>query len=172
MARIGVAPRYDSHRLIEELMIAVNVAAARALEAARTPCMYRVHDRSDMAKLDVLREFLKGRGLTLPRAGKLGGDAFNRILAGLDDPCDVAIASLMILRAQAQAAYSPGNIGHFGLGLGRYVHFTSPIRCYADLLVHRALIDASSLGTGGYGRDEAVGLETLGVHISMTERRA
>ena len=172
VARIDIAPRYDSHRLIEELMIAANVAAASALEAKGMPCMYRVHDRPDTAKLDVLREFLKGRGLALPRGGALGGDAFNRILAGLDDPRDAGIASLMILRAQAQAAYSPRNIGHFGLGLRRYAHFTSPIRRYADLLVHRALITALRLGPGGAGRGEAQELERLGAHISSTERRA
>ena len=172
VARIGIAPRYDSHRLIEELMIAANVAAASALEARHAPCMYRVHDRPDMAKLDVLREFLRTRGLTLPRSGAMRGDAFNRILAGLDDPRDVGIVSLMILRAQAQAAYSPRNIGHFGLGLARYAHFTSPIRRYADLLVHRALIAAYELGPGGSGRNEAASLDRLGVQISGTERRA
>ena len=172
VTRIGFARRYDSHRLIEEMMIAANVAAASALEARHTPCMYRVHDRPDMAKLDALREFLRGRGLALPRGGAIRAESFNRILAGLDDPRDAAIASLMILRAQAQAAYSPGNIGHFGLGLARYAHFTSPIRRYADLLVHRALIAAYGLGAGGAGDAEPGALERLGSHISTTERRA
>ena len=172
VARIGFARRYDSHRLIEEMMIAANVAAASALEARHTPCMYRVHDRPDMAKLDALREFLRGRGLALPRGGAIRAESFNRILAGLDDPRDAAIASLMILRAQAQAAYSPGNIGHFGLGLARYAHFTSPIRRYADLLVHRALIAAYGLGAGGAGDAEPGALERLGSHISTAERRA
>ena len=175
VARIGIAPRYDSHRLIEELMIAANVAAASALEARQAPCMYRVHDRPDMAKLDALREHLRGRGLTLRFGRTIGADAFNRILAGLDNPRAAGIVSLMILRAQAQAAYSPRNIGHFGLGLARYAHFTSPIRRYADLLVHRALIAAYDLGRGGpggSGRNEAASLERLGVQISGTERRA
>ena len=172
VARIDFAQRLDSHRLIEELMIAANVAAASALEARHGPCMYRVHDRPDKAKLDTLREFLKSRGLALPRGGAMRGDTFNRILAALDDPRDAGVASLMILRAQAQAAYSPRNIGHFGLGLARYAHFTSPIRRYADLLVHRALIEAYGLGPGGSGRDEADALERLGAHISTTERRA
>ena len=172
VARIGFARRYDSHRLIEEMMIAANVAAASALEARHAPCMYRVHDRPDMAKLDALREFLRGRGLALPQARAIRAESFNRILAGLDNPRDAAIASLMILRAQAQAAYSPGNIGHFGLGLARYAHFTSPIRRYADLLVHRALIAAYGLGAGGAGDAEPGALERLGSHVSTTERRA
>ena len=172
VARIGFARRHDSHRLIEELMIAANVAAASALEAKRTPCMYRVHDRPDTAKLEVLREFLRTRGIALPRSGAVKPDAFNRFLALLENPRDVGIASLMILRAQAQAAYSPRNIGHYGLGLVRYAHFTSPIRRYADLLVHRALIDAYGLGPGGAGRADLDALEQLGTHISSTERRA
>ena len=172
VARIGFARRHDSHRLIEELMIAANVAAASALEAKRAPCMYRVHDLPDSAKLEVLREFLRSRGIAMPRSGAMRPDAFNRFLALLDNPRDVGIASLMILRAQAQAAYSPRNIGHYGLGLVRYAHFTSPIRRYADLLVHRALIDAYGLGAGGAGRTEPEALQQLGTHISGTERRA
>ena len=172
VARIGFARRHDSHRLIEELMIAANVAAASALEAKRAPCMYRVHDLPDSAKLEVLREFLRSRGIAMPRSGAMRPDAFNRFLALLENPRDVGIASLMILRAQAQAAYSPRKIGHYGLGLVRYAHFTSPIRRYADLLVHRALIDAYGLGTGGAGRTEAEAWQQLGTHISGTERRA
>ncbi len=172
VARIGFARRHDSHRLIEELMIAANVAAASALEAKRMPCVYRVHDRPDTAKLDVLREFLRSRGIALPRGGAIRPDAFNRFLALLENPRDAGIASLMILRAQAQAAYSPRNIGHYGLGLVRYAHFTSPIRRYADLLVHRALIDAHDLGSGGHGRTEPEALERIGTHISSTERHA
>ncbi|MDE0203771.1 MAG: VacB/RNase II family 3'-5' exoribonuclease [Rhodospirillaceae bacterium] len=172
VARIGFARRHDSHRLIEELMIAANVAAASALEAKRAPCMYRVHDRPDTAKLEVLREFLRTREIALPRSGAIRPDSFNRFLALLENPRDVGIASLMILRAQAQAAYSPRNIGHYGLGLVRYAHFTSPIRRYADLLVHRALIDAYGLGAGGAGRSEPETLERIGAHISSTERRA
>jgi len=172
VARIGFARRHDSHRLIEELMIAANVAAASALEAKHAPCMYRVHDRPDTAKLEVLREFLRARGIALPRSGAIGPAAFNRFLALLENPRDVGIASLMILRAQAQAAYSPRNIGHYGLGLVRYAHFTSPIRRYADLLVHRALVDAYGLGADSAGRTESEALEQVGAHISSTERRA
>ena len=172
VAHIGFARRYDSHRLIEELMIAANVAAASALETKHAACMYRVHDRPDTAKLETLREFMRSRGIALPRGGAVRPDTFNRFLALLEDPRDVGVASLMILRAQAQAEYSPRNIGHFGLGLARYAHFTSPIRRYADLLVHRALIDAYGLGPGGSGGGGADGLELVGTHISSTERRA
>ena len=172
VAHIGFARRYDSHRLIEELMIAANVAAASALEAKHAPCMYRVHDRPDTTKLETLREFMRSRGIALPRGGAVRPDTFNRFLALLEDPRDIGVASLMILRAQAQAEYSPRNIGHFGLGLARYAHFTSPIRRYADLLVHRALIDAYGLGPGGSGCGGADGLELVGTHISSTERRA
>ena len=172
VAHVGFARRYDSHRLIEELMIAANVAAAGALEVKNAPCMYRVHDRPDTAKLETLREFLRSRGIALPRGGAIRPDTFNRFLALLEDPRDAGVASLMILRAQAQAEYSPRNIGHFGLGLERYAHFTSPIRRYADLLVHRALIAAYGLGPGGSGRGEAAALEQVGAHISSTERRA
>ena len=172
VSHIGFARRYDSHRLIEELMIAANVAAASALEARHTPCMYRVHDRPDTAKLDTLREFLRSRGIALPRGGAVRPDTFNRFLALLEDPRDIGVASLMILRAQAQAEYNPRNIGHFGLGLVRYAHFTSPIRRYADLLVHRALIDAYGLGAGESARGDAEALEPVGAHISSTERRA
>ena len=172
VAHVGFARRYDSHRLIEELMIAANVAAASALEAKNALCMYRVHDRPDTAKLETLREFMRSRGIALPRGGAIRPDTFNRFLALLEDPRDVGVASLMILRAQAQAEYSPRNIGHFGLGLVRYAHFTSPIRRYADLLVHRALIAAYGLGDGGAGRGEVAALEQVGALISSTERRA
>ena len=172
VARIGFAPRYESHRLIEEFMIAANVAAAAALEAARTPCMYRVHDRPEMAKLEALRGFLAGIGITLPQRRAVRAAAFNDVLAALAPTRNAEIGNLMVLRSQAQAAYSPDNIGHFGLGLARYAHFTSPIRRYADLLVHRALIAAFALGPGGMADDERGALAGLGAHLSATERRA
>ena len=172
VAHIGVAPRYESHRVIEEFMIAANVAAATALEARRMPCMYRVHDRPDPAKLEALRGFLGGFGLKLSAGRELRAAAFNDVLARFAGTRNAEIASLMILRSQAQAAYGPRNIGHFGLGLARYAHFTSPIRRYADLLVHRALIGGCGLGPGGVSRDEGADFERLGAHISATERRA
>ena len=172
VARIGFAPRYESHRLIEELMIAANVVAAAALETARMPCMYRVHDRPEMAKLEALRGFLDGIGIALPRRHAIHAAAFNDVLAALAPTRHADIGSLMVLRSQAQAAYSPDNIGHFGLALARYAHFTSPIRRYADLLVHRALIAAFALGPGGMASDERDDLAGLGAHLSATERRA
>ncbi len=172
VADIAIAPRYESHRLIEEFMIAANVAAATALEARHMPCMYRVHDRPNLAKLEALRGFLEGFGLTLSARREIHAATFNDLLARFAETRNAEIVSLMILRSQAQAAYSPRNIGHFGLGLARYVHFTSPIRRYADLLVHRALIGSYGFGPGGVSRDEGADLERLGTHISATERRA
>ncbi|MFD1627549.1 ribonuclease R [Azospirillum griseum] len=174
--RVGaITPRLrlDSHRLIEEFMIAANVAAAETLEARGMPALYRVHDQPSLDKMETLRTFLTGIGLPLPKAGEaLTPDHFARILRRVDGTAVSQLVSEVILRAQAQAAYSPDNIGHFGLVLRRYAHFTSPIRRYADLIVHRGLIRALSVGVGGL--DDA-GLERLaetGDHLSSTERRA
>jgi ribonuclease R len=171
--RIFPRPRYDSHRLIEEFMILANVAAAEALEARRQPVMYRVHDAPSPEKLEVLRGFLAGIGFAfakgqVPRAG-----AFERILARAADSPHARVVNEMILRSQAQAIYDPQNIGHFGLALRRYCHFTSPIRRYADLVVHRALITAFGLGEDGLpaGSDPA-SFAALAAHVSTTERRA
>jgi ribonuclease R len=172
VARIGLAPRYDSNRVIEEFMIAANVAAAAALEAKQAGCMYRVHDQPDLAKLEALRGFLETFGLKLTRSRQVRAANFNHILAKVADTQNAEIINLMVLRSQAQAAYSPHNIGHFGLGLVRYAHFTSPIRRYADLLVHRALIGAYRLGPGGVTDASQADLAVIGTHISTTERRA
>ena len=173
VARIGFARRYDSHRLIEEMMIAANVAAAGALEAPAhaLPCTasttgptWRSSTRCASSCADAGSPCLAaGRSAPSPSTASSPASTIR---------ATPRFASLMILRAQAQAAYSPGNIGHFGLGLARYAHFTSPIRRYADLLVHRALIAAYGLGAGGAGDAEAGALERLGSHISTTERRA
>ena len=172
VARIEPAPRYDSHRLIEEMMIAANVAAAETLEAGGTPCMYRIHDRPDIAKLESLRGFLKEIGLKAPRRDAATPHAFNEVLARAAESKHQHLVNLMILRSQAQAEYNPRNLGHFGLGLKRYAHFTSPIRRYADLLVHRGLIGALDLGEDGIGPEAAAGFARLSQHISATERRA
>lgn len=164
--------RLDSHRLIEEFMIAANVAAARELVRLRQPVMFRVHDEPDPAKMEDLREMLAGFGVKLARSGASRPEDFNRILARVrGEPFERTVHEL-VLRAQMQAEYSPDNIGHFGLGLHDYAHFTSPIRRYADLLVHRALIRGLKLGDGGLEEDQAGRFEEIGSHISQTERRA
>jgi ribonuclease R len=162
---IQPAIRHDSHRLIEEFMILANVAAAEELEARRRPCMYRVHDAPDPEKLRDLGEFLDGLGI--PGLALAKGQAprpamFNRVLRRAADTPVAALVNDLVLRAQAQAAYSPSNIGHFGLALRRYAHFTSPIRRYADLLVHRALLGDAAPADAAVVAD----------HISATERRA
>ncbi len=172
VAHMGHAPRYDSHRLIEELMIAANIAAAQTLEARLAACMYRVHDRPEMAKLEALSEALRGLGVSLPARSSIGAGDFNHILAKFAGTKQAGIVDMLVLRSQARAAYSPRNIGHFGLGLARYAHFTSPIRRYADLLVHRALIAACGLGPGGAAADDAEAFGAVAAHISETERRA
>jgi ribonuclease R len=165
-------PRYDSHRLIEDFMIAANVAAAEQIEAVRRPCMYRVHDQPAQDKLIGLRDFLKSLGFDLAKGQVLKPMHFNKLLERAKDSPEARLVNEMVLRSQAQAVYSPNNIGHFGLGLARYAHFTSPIRRYSDLLVHRALIDGLKLGDGGLPAESEETFAETGEHISLTERRA
>ncbi|PWC39068.1 ribonuclease R [Azospirillum sp. TSO35-2] len=172
VAAITARERFDSHRLIEEFMIAANVAAAEVLESRTMPGLYRVHDRPSMDKMEALRGFLAGIGHPLAKGSDLKPEHFTRILRKVEGTSHAPLVSEMVLRAQAQAAYSPDNIGHFGLALHRYAHFTSPIRRYADLIVHRALIRTLGLGVGGLD-DETLGrLAEIGEHLSGTERRA
>ena len=171
VASIAVRPRYDSHRLIEEFMIAANVAAADALASSGLPCMYRVHDLPDPEKLEALRDLLGQIGLKLARAQAIRPRHFNAILAGVAGTADEKLVNEVVLRAQARAVYSPTNIGHYGLNLRGYAHFTSPIRRYADLLVHRALISALGLGAGGLGR-ERDDFAAIAQEITASERRA
>jgi ribonuclease R len=170
----GVAspPRLDAHRLIEEFMIAANVAAAETLEAKRSPLIYRVHDSPSKDKLASLGEFLSTIGIKLPKSGTLKPAQFNRILAETRATPTAELVGEVILRSQAQAEYSPGNFGHFGLNLRKYAHFTSPIRRYADLIVHRALVRALGVGTDGLTDAEMGELEEIARNISDTERRA
>ncbi len=172
VAGIELRERLDSHKLIEEFMIAANVAAAEALEERKAPAMYRVHDQPSREKLELLREFLETIDLRLPRGqGVMRPRDFNRILARVEGRPEARMVNEVVLRSQAQAAYDPANIGHFGLALRRYCHFTSPIRRYADLLVHRALIRAFRFGDDGLPADgEDFG--RIAEHISGTERRA
>ncbi|MCB1457802.1 MAG: ribonuclease R [Nitratireductor sp.] len=170
--RVIVPERLDAHRLIEEFMIQANVAAAETLEHKRQPLIYRVHDQPSLDKLESLREFLKSLNLSLSRGGNLRPSMFNGILASVAGSDREELVNQVVLRSQSQAVYSPDNLGHFGLNLMRYAHFTSPIRRYADLIVHRALVAALGLGEGGLEREQEGMLEEIAADISMTERRA
>ncbi|HEV7874443.1 MAG TPA: RNB domain-containing ribonuclease, partial [Enterovirga sp.] len=147
--RIFVPERLEAHRLIEEFMILANVAAAETLEKAGSPLVYRVHDEPSLEKMKGLGEVLASVGYKLPKDGALRPALFNRILAGFQGSEHQIFVNEVVLRSQAQAVYAADNAGHFGLNLRRYAHFTSPIRRYADLIVHRALIRALRLGNDG-----------------------
>jgi ribonuclease R len=170
--RVIVPERLEAHRLVEEFMIQANVAAAETLEAKKSPLVYRIHDTPSMAKLEALRDFLASIEVSLPKGGNLRPSHFNRILARLEDSEHGQLIHEVVLRTQAQAEYNPANIGHFGLNLRRYAHFTSPIRRYADLIVHRALIRALKLGAGGMPEGYEAELPVIAAQISATERRA
>ena len=169
-----IVPRksLDSHRVIEDFMIAANVAAAEQIEHLKRPCMYRVHDSPSVEKLNSLRQFLDSLEIPMAKDQSIHPSMFNRILSQVKGKTNESMVNEIILRSQAQAIYSPKNLGHFGLGLKRYAHFTSPIRRYADLLVHRALISGLNLGEGALGDYTNDDFDAWGQHISITERRA
>lgn len=170
MTGVMKRPRYESHKLIEEFMILANVAAAMALEARTAPCVYRIHDVPSNEKLDSARGFLEGFGLNLARGAVVKPALFNGLLKKVEGLDHAPLVNQIVLRSQSQAVYSPDNIGHFGLALQKYAHFTSPIRRYADLLVHRSLIRAYELGEGGLDVTEVNRLHETAEHISKTER--
>jgi ribonuclease R len=153
-------------------MIQANVAAAETLEAKLQPLVYRVHDAPSLAKQESLREFLATLGMSLARGAALTPRQFNGILSQVQGADNEALVNEVVLRTQSQAIYSPENLGHFGLNLRRYAHFTSPIRRYADLIVHRALISSLKLGPDGIAPAEQERLEEISGLISATERRA
>jgi ribonuclease R len=167
--QIVPAPRNDAHRLIEECMLAANVCAANFLTEHEQAALYRVHEGPPPDKLAVLREFLAGSGLSLT-----GGDTptamdYAALIDRIRERPDFALLQTVLLRSLSQAQYSPDNVGHFGLAYDAYAHFTSPIRRYPDLLVHRAI--KAVLAGGRYTPNGASWAE-LGVHCSQTERRA
>lgn len=172
VAKIEARQRLDSHRLIEEFMIAANVAAAEALEKKHWPCMYRIHDQPDPSRIEALREFLDGLDLKLAKGQVIRPKHFTQLLLKAVGTPYAAMINSLVLRSQSQAQYSPDNIGHFGLALQRYAHFTSPIRRYADLLVHRALVGAYDFGDGALDKAQGSDFTEIGAHISATERRA
>lgn len=170
---ISVRPRqrFDSHQMIEELMILANVAAAETLEKFNMPTMYRVHDRPSDEKLENFQNFLKTFGMSL-HTDAPSAQNFNDILQNVRAKVGTTTADELVLRTQAQAEYSPENIGHFGLSLDKYAHFTSPIRRYADLMVHRALISALNFGQGGLDKAQESTFDAIAEHISATERKS
>lgn len=172
IASIAVRERLDAHRLIEDFMIAANVAAAKALEAKKAPCMYRVHEPPAREKLAALKDYLETFDIPFALGQVISPRTFNHLLERVGEADFRPQIMEQVLRSQTQAYYAPANKGHFGLSLGSYGHFTSPIRRYADLIVHRALVGAYGLGEGGIGREEAERMEVLGEAISATERRA
>ncbi|MFL0671197.1 MAG: ribonuclease R family protein [Erythrobacter sp.] len=182
IAEIAIRERLDAHRVVEDFMIAANVAAAKALEARTAPVVYRVHEAPQREKLIALRDYLATMGKKLSLGQVITPGLFNRMLKDITDEAEKAQVMEAVLRSQMQAYYGPGNAGHFGLALGSYAHFTSPIRRYADLLVHRALVDAYKLEqpappgdvpphSGLSDRDRA-SLQQVSDAISQTERRA
>ncbi len=169
--RVYVPERLDAHKLIEEMMIQANVSAAETLEKKKQPLIFRVHDQPSLAKQETLRQFLNTLDISLAH-GALRSNNFNTILQKVEDKPYQAMVNEMVLRSQSQAVYSPANMGHFGLNLMRYAHFTSPIRRYADLIVHRALVASLGLGAGGLRPEEEEQLEDIAAEISTFERRA
>ncbi len=172
VASVAPRPRLDSHRLIEEFMVLANVAAAEELERRHQPAIYRNHAPPSRDKLASLRDFLHGLGISLPPGDQVHPRDLDRVLRRVAGTPEAPLVNEVMLRSQSQAEYSPDNIGHFGLALPRYAHFTSPIRRYADLLVHRALIRGLKLGDGALASDEAKGFPDAALHITATERRA
>jgi ribonuclease R len=170
----AIVPRASlpAHKLIEEFMIQANVSAAETLEQRRTPLIYRVHDSPSDEKLTAFADFLDSLGIAWSKGETLTTRRFNQLLAKTRGGSNADIVNEVVLRTQSQAIYSPDNIGHFGLNLRRYAHFTSPIRRYADLVVHRALIRALGFGDDGLTESDIVRMKDTAEHITMAERRA
>jgi ribonuclease R len=172
MTGVTLRERFDSHKMIEEFMILANVAAAQSLESKNAPCIYRIHDRPDGARIDTASDFLEGFGLNLPKGNIPKPATLNAILKKVEETDYAHLVNEIILRSQSQAVYSPDNIGHYGLALDKYAHFTSPIRRYADLIVHRSLITAYKLGEGGLTKEEDILIGDISDQISKTERNS
>ena len=184
IAEIALRERLDAHRVVEDFMIAANVAAAKALESKASPVVYRIHEPPTREKLVALKDYFDSIGRKLALGQVITPGLFNRMIKDIADPAEKALVMEAVLRSQTQAYYGPRNAGHFGLALGSYAHFTSPIRRYADLLVHRALVDAFDLeqpapgkpadlprdtGLSERDRDDLAKITDV---ISVTERRA
>lgn len=183
IAEVAVRERLDAHRVVEDFMIAANVAAAKALEAKVAPVVYRIHEAPNREKLVALKDYLATFGMKLALGQVISPSLFNRMIKDVSDESEKALVMEAVLRSQTQAYYGPRNAGHFGLSLGSYAHFTSPIRRYSDLLVHRALVDAYGLeqprpeasvipATSGLSETDRADLGRVSEAISNTERRA
>jgi ribonuclease R len=156
-------------------MICANVAAAHAIENAHAPGMFRVHEEPDIERITNLRGFLQQMGYSIARQEKLSAHDFNAVLKSVAEKPEAHVIHLAILRSQMAAYYHPQNLGHFGLSLEQYCHYTSPIRRYSDLIVHRTLIDVFTMcdnQTDGLVLQQAENLGSIATHISQTERRA
>ncbi|WP_292289452.1 ribonuclease R [Marivita sp.] len=169
---VNFADRLDAHKLIEEFMVLANVCAAETLIAKRTPLLFRVHEEPPPEKLESLRETAEAAGLTLAKGQVLKTAQLNRLLNDAAGSDEAELINLATLRSMTQAYYNPENFGHFGLALKNYAHFTSPIRRYSDLIVHRALITAHGWGKDGLSPEDIERLEATAQHISDTERRS
>jgi ribonuclease R len=184
IAEIALRERLDAHRVVEDFMIAANVAAAKALEGKVAPVVYRIHEPPSREKLIALKDYLSTFGHKLALGQVITPSLFNRMLKDVTDEAEKALVMEAVLRSQTQAYYGPRNAGHFGLSLGSYAHFTSPIRRYSDLLVHRALVDAYGLeqpappgeadmpATSGLSERDRADLVRVSEAISNAERRA
>src|SRR3954452_23888580 len=172
IASIAPRDRLDAHRLGEDYMIAANGAAPRALEAKKAPVMYRVHEPPSREKLVALKDYLATFGVEFTLGQVIKPGTFNRVIERVGDSDGRQEIMEQLLRTQMQARYGPERLGHFGLALATYAHFTSPIRRYADLLVHRSLVKAYGLGEGGLPPGDEERFEQTGEQISMLERRA
>ena len=182
IAEIAIRERLDAHRVVEDFMILANVAAAQALEKKTAPVVYRIHEPPSREKLVALREYLETFGRKMALGQVITPSLFNRMLKDVTDESEKAQVMEAVLRTQTQAYYGPANAGHFGLSLASYAHFTSPIRRYSDLLVHRALVDAYKLEQpkpksdipehSGLSDKDRADLGKISEAISQTERRA
>ena len=182
ITHIALRERLDAHRVVEDFMIAANVAAAKALEAKVAPVVYRIHEPPSREKLVALKDYLATFDRSLALGQVITPSLFNRMLKDVTDEAEKALVMEAVLRSQTQAYYGPSNAGHFGLALASYAHFTSPIRRYADLLVHRALVDAYNLEqpapkadlpkTSGLSERDRDDLSRVSDAISKAERRA
>ena len=169
---VAFKERFDAHRLIEEFMVLANVAAAEELIRLRRPLLFRVHEEPSPEKLDALREVAEASGFTLAKGQVLKTAHLNRLLAQAEGTEFDELLNISTLRSMTQAYYHPENFGHFGLALRSYAHFTSPIRRYSDLIVHRALISAHGWGDDGLSAQDVEQLQDTAKQVSDTERRS